>query len=271
MPMDHRVVNVAGHAGAGKTTLVRALVEELGGWTAVVRSGGKNVTCPFLESDGIVVFGRWEGHHAVSTSGVAGRLDGCDRLHWNARVLAGRLLSEFKRRNVRLVICDGPRLTTPKFREAAAKAGYAFDTIVVACSHRNSDRKIHTREAGTSWQDRTWHLPTGGDHRRMKQSEVLAELRYWAAKARGRPLPGGRARRGRVRTATPSRRVLQTTAKQRRSDAARKAVARAKVSRKERARTNKARAAARKVKSKSAEFRAMERIQSRMAKRRARD
>ena len=225
MPMkDCRVLCLHGHSGAGKTTVLRMFINEINNWKAIVHKHSKGVTCPWLETDGVVVFGRWEGHHAVTKSDVAGRLDGCDRLHWNARGAAGSALREFKERGVRLVLCDGPRLTTQGFRAAAKSQGYAFDIVRLASSPRQSDRKKETREAGVS-EHSPWHLKDAAEHRVMVQSEALAEMRFWAQKARGGVLPGGPTRRGVVLPRATGMR--ETSSAKREADAARKRASRA--------------------------------------------
>ena len=133
------LILVIGYPGAGKTTLVRGVIDRMGGFEHRVEDGGA-----WIENRTCVVFGRWTGFHRDTK--IAGRLDGTDRIHESCVDSCLSALALMPARGITTVIAEGTRLLTPKFVAAAEEHCFHVRVIELETSKEESRERLLNRE-----------------------------------------------------------------------------------------------------------------------------
>ena len=116
---------VLGWQGAGKTTLVKQLIDSATDWSSIQGGTANREDASRLQRPGAVVFGKWQGFQPDGSSTKAGRLDGCDRLEGPSGELeqCKRAVARLAPAGVRLFVTDGVALLNRPFVDAARHAG----------------------------------------------------------------------------------------------------------------------------------------------------
>ena len=141
---------VLGYQGAGKTLLVRQLINSLPSGLRWEPIYGGQTEASRLQTSGAVVFGRWQGHHAVNaSSSFEGRLDGCDRLQPNGENEQCRqALEHLLASRVRLFVADGVGLLNAKFVETARALGLRVHLVELEVAPEVAVAQQAARDAG---------------------------------------------------------------------------------------------------------------------------
>lgn len=156
-PLSHErsangdLVFVLGPFGAGKTTVVRALVDKLQTPEAKA-SDDRSKGAWLIGNDGAVaIFGRWSGHHADGSSAMAGRLDGCDRLGGPGGEPNGCkvALPALHESGVRLLVADGLALLNEPFLQLARHVGYEIRLLELNTSAEEAKKRAQERDKDT--------------------------------------------------------------------------------------------------------------------------
>lgn len=197
------MIFVGGNSGAGKTTLLRTLVCELRDeWSAETHSARNNATIAWLELKNVRVFGRFVGFHKTKESASTrwGKIDGCDRLHPSSVAMCRKQLITFQKQNVKLIICDGPRLLQQETLDIAARLGYNIrilevktpPEVAVVRKRRREPELDNAAICQNVWPTIRKKFCMSEGFESLTQDEVLRELREVVCKALGRnKLPHG--------------------------------------------------------------------------------
>ena len=146
------LVMVLGHQGAGKTTVVRKLIDSLPSGSRWKPIYGGMDEASRVQTSGAVVFGRWRGHHDEKTpTSFAGRLDGCDRLQQcgedgQCRQALPHLLAS----HVRLFVADGVGLLNAKFVGDARALGLRVHLVELEVAPEVAMAQQAARDAGAA-------------------------------------------------------------------------------------------------------------------------